>query len=174
MGTGKERLSIMVIRKSTKRAAIKADRYTELKAMLEERRRELMHEVQGKIRNARADGNKERDVYDEGETSEVDIQDDIEFALIQMKTETLQRINEALGRLEEGKYGNCFECGEEIAPNSVSVCWRGAVLRRHCSRTCRSKSDKLYVVVCSCPGAVALRLHRKPGSRAARLSLYRG
>lgn len=121
MGTGKERLSIMVIRKSTKRAAIKADRYIELKAMLEERRRELMHEVQGKIRNARADGNKERDVYDEGETSEVDIQDDIEFALIQMKTETLQRINEALGRLEEGKYGNCFECGEEIARARLSA-----------------------------------------------------
>jgi DnaK suppressor protein len=83
--------------------------------MLEDRRRELMHEVQGKIRDARADGNKDRDVYDEGESSEVDMQDDIEFALIQMKTETLHRINEALNRLEEGSYGNCFECGDEIA-----------------------------------------------------------
>jgi len=32
-----------------------------------------------------------------------------------MKAETLQKINEALARLEEGKYGYCFECGEEIA-----------------------------------------------------------
>ena len=104
----------MATRKSTKRAS-KSDRYRELRTMLEERRRELMHAVQGKIRDARADGNKERDVYDEGETSEVDIQEDIEFALIQMKTETLQRINEALRRLDEGAYGNCFECGEEIA-----------------------------------------------------------
>ena len=102
-------------RKNTKRATATSDRYLELRGMLEERRRELMHEVQGKIRDARADGNKERDVYDEGESSEVDIQDDIEFALIQMKTETLHRINEALNRLEEGSYGNCFECGEEIA-----------------------------------------------------------
>ena len=46
---------------------------------------------------------------------EADIQDDIEFALIQMKSETLNKINEALARLEEGAYGNCFECGEEIA-----------------------------------------------------------
>jgi len=114
-GARKERLSIMATKKSTKRTATKTDRYTELKAMLEERRRELMHEVQGRMRDVRADGNKERDVYDEGETSEVDIQDDIEFALIQMKTETLQRINEALRRLDEGNYGNCFECGEEIA-----------------------------------------------------------
>jgi DnaK suppressor protein len=32
-----------------------------------------------------------------------------------MKAETLNKINEALGRLEEGRYGLCFECGEEIA-----------------------------------------------------------
>ena len=32
-----------------------------------------------------------------------------------MKAETLNKINEALSRLEEGVYGNCFECGEEIA-----------------------------------------------------------
>ena len=31
------------------------------------------------------------------------------------KSETLKKINEALRRLEEGTYGNCFECGEEIA-----------------------------------------------------------
>ncbi|MCL4847003.1 MAG: TraR/DksA C4-type zinc finger protein [Acidobacteria bacterium] len=54
-------------------------------------------------------------VADVGETSEADIQDDIEFALIQMKAETLTKIDEALARLEEGAYGNCFECGEEIS-----------------------------------------------------------
>jgi DnaK suppressor protein len=32
-----------------------------------------------------------------------------------MKAETLNKINEALARLEEGTYGYCFECGEEIA-----------------------------------------------------------
>jgi DnaK suppressor protein len=84
--------------------------------MLEERRRELMNEVQGKIRDVRADGNKEREVLDQGESSEVDIQEDIEFALIQMKSETLNKVDAALRRLEEGTYGNCFECGDEIAP----------------------------------------------------------
>lgn len=102
--------------KGTRTAAKAAtSRYNELKKMLEDRRRELMNEVQGKIRDVRAEGNKERDVLDQGESSEVDIQEDIEFALIQMKAETLNRINEALRRLEEGNYGNCFECGEEIA-----------------------------------------------------------
>ena len=101
-------------RKGT-RAPAKTSRYNELKRMLEERRRELMQEVQGRIRDVRADGSKDREVFDQGESSEVDIQEDIEFALIQMKSETLNKINEALRRLEEGTYGNCFECGEEIA-----------------------------------------------------------
>ena len=100
--------------KSTKTAA-KTSRYNELRQMLEDRRRELMNEVQGRIRDVRADGNKDRNVLDQGESSEVDIQEDIEFALIQMKSETLNKINEALNRLEERTYGNCFECGEEIA-----------------------------------------------------------
>ena len=105
----------MATTKSTKAAATKTSRYRELKKMLEERRRELMNEVQGKIRDVRADNGKDREVFDQGESSEVDIQEDIEFALIQMKAETLNKINEALRRLGEGTYGNCFECGEEIA-----------------------------------------------------------
>jgi DnaK suppressor protein len=100
-------------KKSTKGAA--RSRYDELKQMLEDRRRELMNEVQGKMRDVRTDSIKDREVFDQGESSEVDIQEDIEFALIQMKSETLNKINEALRRLDERTYGNCFECGEEIA-----------------------------------------------------------
>jgi RNA polymerase-binding transcription factor len=101
---------------TTTLAAPHGTRYEELKQMLLERQRELVAEVQGKIRGVRADGaEKPHEVMDQGETSEVDIQEDIELALIQMKAETLNKINEALGRLEEGRYGMCFECGEEIA-----------------------------------------------------------
>ena len=97
------------------KVAAKTSRYNELKKMLEERRRELLNAVQGKIRDVRAEGSKERDVLDQGESSEVDIQEDIEFALIQMKSETLTKVDAALRRLEEGTYGDCFECGDEIA-----------------------------------------------------------
>jgi DnaK suppressor protein len=92
-------------------------RYDELKRMLEERKREILSEVQDKIRDVRTENSygKMNEVLDSGESSEADIQEDIEFALIQMKAETLSKINEALARLDEGSYGNCFECGEEIA-----------------------------------------------------------
>ena len=93
------------------------DRYSELKCILEERRREIMDQVQGKIRDVRSEGanNPNQGVLDAVESSEADIQDDIEFALIQMKSETLSKIEEALHRVEEGTYGFCFECGEEIS-----------------------------------------------------------
>jgi DnaK suppressor protein len=100
---------------TTKKRNAAKSRYDELRTMLEERRRELMHAVKGKMRDVRAEGHKEREVLDQGESSEVDIQEDIEFALIQMKAETLNKIDAALRRLEEGTYGNCFECGEEIS-----------------------------------------------------------
>jgi DnaK suppressor protein len=92
-------------------------RYIELKRILEERRREILAQVQEKIRDVRAEGSsgETQGVLDAAETSEADIQDDIEFALIQMKSETLHRIEEALQRLEDGNFGHCFECGDDIS-----------------------------------------------------------
>src|SRR5260221_860056 len=96
---------------------MKRGRYDELKGILEERRREIMSEVQGRMRDVRAEGagSTVQGVLDAAESSEMDIQDEIEFALIQMKAETLSKIDEALRRLEEATYGYCFECGEEIS-----------------------------------------------------------
>ncbi len=92
-------------------------RSVELKRILEERRREILAQVQEKMRDVRAEGGigEGQGVLDAAESSEADIQDDIEFALIQMKSETLNRIEEALARLAEGTFGNCFECGDEIS-----------------------------------------------------------
>ena len=92
-------------------------RYDELKGILEERRREIMSEVQGRMRDVRAEGagSAVQGVLDAAESSELDIQDEIEFALIQMMAETLNKIDEARRRLEEGTYGYCFECGDEIS-----------------------------------------------------------
>src|SRR5258708_14793640 len=93
-------------------------RYSELKRMLDQRRREIQAEVQGKMRGVREEGTwggKLNEVLDAVESAEADIQEDLEFALVQMKSETLNKITDALTRLEQGSYGNCFECGQEIA-----------------------------------------------------------
>ena len=93
-------------------------RYSELKHMLDGRRRELQAEVQGKMRGVREEGSwggKLNEVLDAVESAEADIQEDLEFALVQMKSETLNKVNDALVRLEQGNYGNCFDCDDEIA-----------------------------------------------------------
>ena len=95
----------------------RSQRYEELRTILEDCRREIQSEVQSRMKDVRADTG-QAGVVDDVETSESDIQDEIEFALIQMKAETLHRIDEALERLEEGTYGRCFECGEEIEPRA--------------------------------------------------------
>ena len=98
-------------------AGMTPDRYAELTRILEERRREIMDQVQEKIRDVRTESpnSPTQGVLDAAESSEADIQDEIEFALIQMKAETLNKIEVALRRLEEGTFGYCFECGEEIS-----------------------------------------------------------
>jgi DnaK suppressor protein len=104
--------------KTTAGPTMSRARYAELKQMLDDRRREIQAEVQGKMRGVREEGSwggKLNEVLDAVESSEADIQEELEFALIQMKSETLNKVNDALIRLEQGDYGYCFECGEEIA-----------------------------------------------------------
>lgn len=95
----------------------KDSRYSGLKKLLIERRQALQSEVRGKMREVRTMGANvnQGGVPDEVEISVADGQKDLDFALIQMKSETLNRVNGALVRLEQGGYGNCSECGEEIA-----------------------------------------------------------
>ena len=88
-------------------------RNADLRNMLIERRRELQGDVQSRIRDGRSE--RPNDVRDELELSDAHIQGDIEFALIQMRGETMIRIDEALVRLEADKYGTCFECDGHIA-----------------------------------------------------------
>jgi DnaK suppressor protein len=105
-------------RKASTAAPVARTRYADLKRMLDERRREIQAEVQGKMRGVRDEGTwggKLNEVLDTVESAEADIQEELEFALVQMKSETLNKIVDALARLEQGNYGNCFECDEEIA-----------------------------------------------------------
>ena len=125
------------ITKST--AATNGSRDHELRKMLEDRRRELVYEVQGKIRDGRRDDTKEREVLDEGETSEVDIREDIGFALIQMKAETLNKIDAALRRLGEGTYGECVSAATR-SPKRASEPFRSQCGARIAKKLARRPS----------------------------------
>jgi DnaK suppressor protein len=92
---------------------VERERYLLLKGMLEDRRREI-HE---KLRSLRESMPAQApDVRDAEEQSVDDFVQEVDLALMQMKTETLKKIDQALLRLEEGTYGRCQECDGEIPP----------------------------------------------------------
>ncbi len=88
-------------------------RNADLRRMLSDRRRELQDAVRSGIRDGRTDRLNEG--CDELETSDADIQRDIEVAVLQMRAETLSRIAEALVQLDADAYGSCVECAREIS-----------------------------------------------------------
>lgn len=92
-----------------------ARRLDELKATLENRRAELTRDVHDRMREVRLDGGVDRNGLDEAESAEAGVQDDIGFALIELKAETLDKIDNALRRIKEGNYGDCVNCGSPIS-----------------------------------------------------------
>ena len=90
-----------------------ATRNAELRQILTRRRLEMQSEVKSRIRDGRA--GRPQDGHDILERSEAHIQGDIEFALLQMRSEMLERIDEALVRLDAGHYGSCRECDDDIS-----------------------------------------------------------
>jgi DnaK suppressor protein len=94
------------------RATRERERYQVLKAMLEDRRRD----IHDKLRSLRENlPTQLAEVKDAEEQSVDDFVRDVELALVEMKSQTLGQIDEAIQRLEDGVYGVCAECGEEIA-----------------------------------------------------------
>lgn len=91
---------------------LRRERYQVLKDMLETRR----GEIQDKLRSLRETlPNEITNVRDAEEQSVHDFVQDVELALMEMQSETLQKIDDALRRLEEDSYGTCAECGHEIS-----------------------------------------------------------
>jgi DnaK suppressor protein len=92
-----------------------SDRDRELRRRLESERDRLLTAIQHTIQAGRAEGEiEDAEVQDGPERFEADTQGELEFALLQMHGETLQQIEEALERLDAGRYGLCVDCVAEI------------------------------------------------------------
>ena len=88
-----------------------------IRRMLVEQRRELLSEIQSRVRVVREAGSsKDHHRSPLADTVDAEPEDDLEFALIQMKSEMLETVDEAVRRFDAGAYGYCVECGGAIAP----------------------------------------------------------
>jgi DnaK suppressor protein len=94
-------------------AKSRQQRTARLREMLETKRRELSSNMRGMIRDVRLRAESGRNAPDP-QDGEVDIEDDLELAMIQMNSEMLHRIDAALRRLDAGRYGVCADCSREI------------------------------------------------------------
>jgi DnaK suppressor protein len=88
------------------------ERYEVLKDMLQDRAQEITDKLRS-LRQSLPDELAE--VKDPEEQCVHEFARGLDFALIEMKSRTLERINEALQRLESGGYGVCTDCDAPIA-----------------------------------------------------------
>jgi DnaK suppressor protein len=119
-----------------KNEKIDRERYLLLKGMLEDRRREI-HEKLRSLREA-LPAEAHHEVRDAEEQSVDDFVQEVDLALMQMKTETLKKIDQAIQRLENGSYGRCQECDQEIAAARLRAL-PFAVLCRDCQEEAENR-----------------------------------
>jgi DnaK suppressor protein len=103
------------VKRGTGTSADTRRRNAELRELLQSRRKQLTGGMSAMIREVRSRSADEREAADSQDGTEADIQDDLSLALIQMKSETLRRIDAALRRVDAGEYGVCAECSQTIS-----------------------------------------------------------
>ena len=88
------------------------NRHAELVALLEERRQQVQQGMRQHLQRARDAA--ERQHREDSVGDSVSAGDDMGLALAQIQSAMLERIDAALARVAEGRYGDCVECGTPI------------------------------------------------------------
>lgn len=114
-----------------------------LRKALIEKREQIVREAKSEIKNYITGENRQlvETALDDGDWSVIDLSEDISFRKLSTHREILLIIDEALRKLNEGTYGMCDECGEEIAPERLRV----LPFAIYC-RDCQEKKELLDAV----------------------------
>jgi DnaK suppressor protein len=92
----------------------------QLRALLEDKRRQLTAGLTDLMRDVRERSDNTR-VTDGQDGVDAEHRDDLDLALLQMRGETLARIDAALRRLEAGTYGICGDCDQAISRDRLQA-----------------------------------------------------
>jgi DnaK suppressor protein len=95
-----------------RKTSVEQERYETLKAMLEDRRRDIHERLRSIRESLPVEAAEVRDTEEQSVDAFVQ---HVDFALMQMKSDTLCRIDEAIQRLDEGRYGKCADCDRDIS-----------------------------------------------------------
>lgn len=100
-----------------------ADTVKDIKRSLITRREAIVKEAKEEIAKYISGENRQLvdTALDDGDWAVVDISEDINLRRLATHRKALQDIDEALRKIEEGSYGICEECGEEIGEKRLGV-----------------------------------------------------
>jgi DnaK suppressor protein len=84
----------------------------DLKQVLTRSRSQVQADVLGRIRDGRTD--RTNAVRDMADSSDENLRQAMDLTLLQMRAATLTHIDDALGRIDAGRYGVCVECDDHI------------------------------------------------------------
>jgi len=104
-----------------------------LRKFLIQKREEIVREAKAEIARYLKGETKQlvETALDDGDWSIIDLSEDINFKRLETHRENLTKIDEALRKLQEGTYGICEDCGEEIPKERLEV-MPFAILCRDC------------------------------------------
>ena len=99
------------------------DRLLDLKRALISKKANILKEVKEEISKYVSGDNKQLvdTANDEGDWAQVDISEDLSLQRLSAYRKLMYNIDEAVRKIEEGTYGICEDCGEEISEKRLLV-----------------------------------------------------
>ena len=103
--------------KKMKKKTGSGDRHASLKQILIEKREALIQEIKQQLGQSVSEEQQRRleAAMDSGDQALVDLEREMGISLQEMRNRERQLIDDALDSLDEGTYGMCADCGEEIS-----------------------------------------------------------
>jgi DnaK suppressor protein len=103
--------------KKTKKKVGSGERHGSLKQILLAKREALIQEIKQQLGQSVTDEQQRRleAAMDSGDQALVDLEREMGISLQEMRNRERQLIDDALDSLDEGTYGMCADCGEEIS-----------------------------------------------------------
>ncbi len=94
-----------------------------LKKLLIGKRQEIIREAKNEIGKFIRGDNRQlaETALDDGDWSVVDLAEDLNLQKLTVHKQTLNKIDEALRKLNEGTYGICEDCGSEISEERLKI-----------------------------------------------------
>ncbi len=116
----------MAKKRSKKKPSVKEspdERKARLRKILISKRDEILKEAKEEIGKFIRGENKElvETALDDGDWSVADLAEDLNLRKLTAHKESLNRIDEALRKLEDGTYGICEDCGAEISEERLKL-----------------------------------------------------